>query len=83
MDIAQNKGLDLNNLHFLFGGPILGVLGERMVPIQFDCKEPWVIIIQRIRGVLSVRKYPNYTWKENEIGKQFEINFNMLTSPHF
>ena len=72
LDIAQNKGLDLNDLDFLFGGPILGVLGERMVPIEDYHNQSWVIIVQRFRGVLSVRRYPNYTWKENVIGKQLE-----------
>ena len=71
--IAQKKGLDLNDLDFVFGGSTLGVLAERHLPPKsWNDKELAIFIVQRIRGIISVRKFPNYTWRVNAIGAQFE-----------
>lgn len=66
MKIAKNLGLPLNVLDFTFGGSVLGVLGETKIPSERN------LIVQRFNETLSVRNYSNYTWKENEIGTQFE-----------
>jgi len=66
MKIAKTLGLSLNDLDFTFGGCVLGVLGEKKIQPGRN------LIVQRFNGTLSVRNYSNYTWKENEIGSQFE-----------
>ena len=66
MNIAKSFGLSLTDMDFVFGGSVLGVLGERK--IRSGC----YFIVQRYNRILAIRRYSNYTWKENGIGTQFE-----------
>ena len=66
LSIAQKRAVDPEGLDFVFGGPTLSILAVRVIPSKIQ------LIVQRVRGLLSVRKFANYTWRENEIGTQFE-----------
>ena len=66
LNTALNRGQCLGEIDFVFGGSTLNILQQRKIPKSWSC------IVQRFKNTLSVRRFPNYRWKEYEIGKQLE-----------